>query len=198
MALFGAALVEQVTDLLRQHHAALGIALGHAEQPAEQHAETPLGHDLRLLIQVANGELARTDAAVLCVEAALQAVLGLLSGTALGARGPLPDTFWHSELGIVVSRARWWVSADDLITISNAAALAFGENTQASRMRIVRAIEREELNAIPDPSVANPQQNRRVLRSQVERLRDLRRLPTSDEGGASNDQPAERGTDRLP
>jgi hypothetical protein len=71
----------------------------------------------------------------------------------------------------------WWVSVDDLITISNAAALAFGENTQANRMRIARAIDHGLLDWVPDPSVANPQQNKRVLRPQVERLRDQRRLP---------------------
>jgi hypothetical protein len=78
---------------------------------------------------------------------------------------------------VVVSRARWWISIDDLITISNAAALAFGENSQASRMRIARAIDNGQLEWVPDPSVANPQQNRRVLRSQVERLRELSTLP---------------------
>lgn len=76
----------------------------------------------------------------------------------------------------MISRVRWWISVDDLITISNAAALAFGENTQANRMRIGRAIENGLLEWIPDPSVANPQQNKRVLRPQVERLRDQRRL----------------------
>jgi hypothetical protein len=72
---------------------------------------------------------------------------------------------------------RWLHSAEELITISNAAALAFGENTQANRMRIARAMERGLLAWIPDPSVANPQQNRRVLRSQVDRLREQSRLP---------------------
>jgi hypothetical protein len=76
---------------------------------------------------------------------------------------------------VIVSRARWWVSSDDLITISNAAALAFGNNTQANRMRITRAVDRGELEWVPDPSVANPQHNKRVLRAQVELLRDRRR-----------------------
>ncbi len=87
-----------------------------------------------------------------------------------------PDGFWQTDIGILVSRARWWISVDDLITISNAAALAFEENTQANRMRIERAIENGLLEWVPDPSVANPQQNKCVLRPQVERLRDLNRL----------------------
>jgi hypothetical protein len=80
-------------------------------------------------------------------------------------------------MGILISRARWWISIDELITMSNAAALAFGENTQANLMRIARAIDRGLLDWVPDPSTANPQQNKRVLRPQVERLRDQSQLP---------------------
>jgi hypothetical protein len=47
-------------------------------------------------------------------------------------------------------------------------------------MRIARAIDSGALDWVPDPSVANPQQNRRVLRSQVEQLRELRRIPDPD------------------
>jgi hypothetical protein len=103
--------------------------------------------------------------------------LDLLLGNVLHSAITIPDDFWRTDIGIVVSRVRWWISVDDLITISNAAALAFGENTQAHRMRIARAIEHGLLEWVPDPSMANPQQNRRVLRPQVERLRDQRWLP---------------------
>ena len=103
--------------------------------------------------------------------------MDLLFGNALQSKAIIPDDFWQTDIGILVSRARWWVSVDDLITISNAAALAFGENTQANRMRIARAIDNGLLEWVPDPSVVNPQQNKRVLRPQVERLRDQRRLP---------------------
>ena len=89
----------------------------------------------------------------------------------------IPPDFWASDIGVVAARVRWWLSLDDLITISHAAALAFGENTQANRMRIARAIDSGQLTWVPDPSVANPQQNRRVLLPEVERLRDLRSLP---------------------
>ena len=68
----------------------------------------------------------------------------------------------------MVTLCRWAVIA---------AALAFGENTQANRMRISRAMDKGLLDWVPDPSVINPMQNRRVLRDQVERLRDMRSLP---------------------
>ena len=180
MALFGDALANEITELIDRRYRELGTALGEqlAEEKADRAAEdSPLQRDLKLLIGVANGEFHRTDAMVRRVELALTRLLGLLLGNALQGNATIPDSFWQTNAGVLVSRARWWVSLDDLITISNAAALAFGENTQASRMRISRAIDNALLEWVPDPSVANPQQNRRVLRSQVERLRDLSRLP---------------------
>ncbi len=128
-----------------------------------------LRDDLNELMAVANGAYDRTDDNVRRVEQALDRVMALLRPPVLPTHPGLPDAFWNTSLGVLVSRARWWVSVDDLITISNAAALAFGDNTQANRMRIMRAVERGELTCVPDPSVANPQHNKRVLRPQVER-----------------------------
>jgi len=183
MALYGDPLIEEIIMLVAAWQQALGVALGRPPAPvdaAQLAAPSPLQQKLALLIQVANGELTRGNTAkatVQEVEAALQDLLRLLLGNPLQAKATLPDDFWQNDLGILVSRVRWWLSADDLITISNAAALAFGENTQANRMKIVRAIDNGLLDWIPDPSVANPQQNRRVLRPQVERLGEQRRLP---------------------
>ncbi len=177
MALFNEALVEEITQLVRQRHQELGEALG--EQMAQmdddaQGATTPLQRDLDLLMRVANGEYVRASASKLLlerVEHTLKQLLTLLFGNVLRTHVNIPDEFWHTDAGILVSRVRWWLSADELITISNAAALAFGENTQANRMRIARAMDKGNLEWVPDPSVVNPQQNRRVLRAQVERLR---------------------------
>ncbi|HEY0734293.1 MAG TPA: hypothetical protein VGD69_05265 [Herpetosiphonaceae bacterium] len=180
MALFGDALINEIETLIRQRYQTLGTGLGVPPAPdlaARLDEDSPLRHDLVLLIGVANGEYRRTDLAVQQVEQALARLLDLLLGNALHRSPIYPAGFWQTEIGILVSRVRWWVSAEDLITISNAAALAFGENTQANRMRIARAMDNGVLEWVPDPSVANPQQNRRVLRSQVERLRDLSRLP---------------------
>ena len=180
MALFGDTHIQEITTLIRRRYQELGAALG--EQPTQGNSDqldqqSSLQHDLKLLIGVANGEYHRTDAEVRRVELALGRLLGLLLGNALHSKASFSDGFWQTDIGIVVSRARWWIYTDDWITISNAAALAFGENTQANRMRIARAIDNGLLDWVPDPSVANPQQNRRVLRPQVERLRDLNRLP---------------------
>ena len=173
------AIVAQV----RQHYDALGGALG---MPAAEHAganerSSRLDLDLRLLADVANGLLSRTHAELERVALALTRAQATLLANPLQAPVALSEGFWHTTAGILIARARWWVWADDLITISNAAALAFGANTQPNRMRIARAIDSGALDWTPDPSVANPQHNRRVLHSQVERLRDLRRLPDSND-----------------
>lgn len=173
MGLLPDSLVQEIITLVRQRYLELGAALG---EPSQE-GTGPLNQDLKLLIGVANGEYRRTDVMVRRVELALARLMELLWGNALHGKAMIPDDFWKTDIGILISRVRWWVSVDDLITISNAAALAFGENTQANRMRIGRAIDKGLLDWVPDPSVANPQQNKRVLRPQVERLRDLRRLP---------------------
>lgn len=180
MALFTDALAQEITSRVRQRYRELGIALGEQtghEETGQVNEQSWLQRDLQLLIGVANGEYERKDAMVFQVEQALKRVLDILLGNALHSHTTYPDGFWQTDTGILISRVRWWVSVDDLITISNAAALAFGENTQANRMRIARAIENGLLEWVPDPSTFNPQQNKRVLRPQVERLRDLSRLP---------------------
>jgi hypothetical protein len=171
MPLFGAEVITAVRSLIAKRSEQLH------KQQGEPGAASPLERDLKLLVRVANGELARSDVTVRRVEVALAHVLDGLLANALGLRASPPDGFWQSDIGVLLSRARWWVSVDDLITISAAAAFAFGENNQANRMRISRAIDSGVLEWLPDPSVSNPQQNRRVLLSQVERLRDLKRLP---------------------
>ncbi len=176
MALFSESFNQEISKLVRQRHQDMSVALGKDQQPSE----SPLQRDLNLLRQIANGEQQRTHATKIqleYVEQALHRLLDLLLGNVLHTLINIPDDFWNSDVGILVSRVRWWLSADELITISNAAALAFGENTQANRMRIARAMEKGLLQWVPDPSVTNPQQNRRVLRPQVERLREQSTLP---------------------
>jgi hypothetical protein len=177
MPLYSTADADAIVALFRQQHDALAKALapGDTFEPLRTDGDSQLHRDVLRLIGVANGMYDRTDTNVRRVELALERVTALLQPTALQTRIPLPDEFWHTPLGVLVSRARWWVSADDLITISNAAALAFGDNTQANRMRITRAVDRGELEWVPDPSVANPQHNKRVIRAQVELLRARRR-----------------------
>ncbi len=182
MALFIAADVDAIVAQVRQRYGELGAALGlpPAEPGGAREQPSPLERDLRLLAEVANGLLSRTPAELRRVALALERAQAALLANPLGAPAALAEGFWQTPAGVLIARARWRVWADELITISNAAALAFGANTQPNRMRIARAIDGGALDWTPDPSVANPQHSRRVLRSQVERLRDLRRLPDAE------------------
>ncbi len=180
MALFNESLTAEILKLIKTRCDKFTEALGEESSSSEQAGNNPhqtLREDMKLLIAVANGEHSRTNIMVMRVEHALKRVLDLLLGNSMQTTPALFDGFWDTDIGIVVSRARWWISVDELITITNAAALAFGENTQANRMRISRAMDKGLLDWVPDPSVTNPMQNRRVLRDQVERLRDLRSIP---------------------
>lgn len=180
MALFNDSIAREITALIHRRYLEFGVMLG--ESAAHEHTDqmgesSTLQRDLKLLIGIANGEYTRTGELVQQAEQVIRRLTDALLGNALHSRTFIPNDFWKTDIGILVSRVRWWISVDDLITISNAAALAFGENTQANRMRIGRAIENGILEWVPDPSVANSQQNKRVLRPQVEHLRDQRRLP---------------------
>ncbi len=183
MALFTDNHRQAIMEMVQQQQQRLSVALGEPARaigsgPANE--SSPLASDLVLLIQIANGayQRTRTEAATIQqAEEALQNLLALLLGNALHAPVTIPDSFWQTEPGILISRVRWWLSVDDLITISNAAALAFGENTQATRMRITRAMDKGQLDWVPDPSLTNPQQNKRVLRSQVEQWSEQRQRP---------------------
>ena len=180
MALFTATDADELYYIVRRHYAALGGALGSTPAADPPDTASPLYRDIQLLIDVANGVHTRSDALVAHTEQALLRVRGLLLANALGAPAALSEAFWQTRPGWLLSRASWWVWMDDLITISNAAALAFGANTQANRMRIARAIDSGALDWVPDPSVSNRQHNRRVRRSQVEWLAEMRQLPGSD------------------
>lgn len=182
MPLFTPADADAIVAQFAHAYSVLGRALGHPTHDVPSQESPPLYRDIMRMIGVANGMYDRTESNVRRAELALERTVKLLQWDALSSaesrRAAVPDSFWNTNLGVLVSRTRWWVSADDLLTVSNAAALAFGENSQANRMRITRAIARGELQAVPDPSVANPQHNKRVLRQEIEVLRLQRVSPT--------------------
>lgn len=178
MAVFDDAFARAVLARVWRQYVTLGDALGlvQAREDGSRvngrawHESSPLHDDMRLLVSIANGERTRTDEGVAEAGAALARVMDAFFGTAYGEGLLVPEALWDTRLGVLLSRVRWWISMDDLISISAAAILAYGENTQATRMRIARAIEHGTLQWVPDPSVANPQQRKRVLRSEVEQL----------------------------
>lgn len=187
MALFDHTIITEVQAKIAAQYESLGAALGYSQPGSARstvETNTPLLEKLMLLIEVANGERSRTGtskAEIEEIKRALDQVQTLLLGNALQSKTVIPDEFWQSRIGVLFSRVIWWLYADDLITISNAAALAFAENSQANRMRIVRAIDRGVLDWVPDPSIANPQHNRCVYKFQAIRLGEERSRPNRNE-----------------
>lgn len=178
MALFDLQFVDAIVSQVYTQQLKLSQALGLAG--LELPESSPLRSHLLLLVEIANGMKLRSHASpqeLHAVEEAIQLVQACLLSCAFPTALHIPEELWSQPIGVLLARARWWLHGEELISISNAAALAFGSNTQSNRMRIIRAINNGLLEWVPDPSVANPQQNKRVLRAQVERLRDLRSLP---------------------
>lgn len=178
MALFDTQLIDTIVAQVHAQQSRLSQALGLSSSEPPQ--DIPLRSSLLLLVEIANGLHMRSHASpqqLKAVEQAIQQVQECLLSCSFPTALHIPEELWSQPIGILLSRAYWWLHGEDLISISNAAALAFGSNTQSNRMRIIRAINNGLLEWVPDPSVANPQQNKRVLRAQVERLRDLRSLP---------------------
>lgn len=62
------------------------------------------------------------------------------------------------------------VKADDLITITTAAEILYGENTQSKRVMVSNDIYEGYLQPFTDRSEANPQKSKRVSKRQVLRL----------------------------
>src|SRR5579883_2956759 len=115
MALFQDSLIQEIEGVLRRRYQELGAALGEAARASQEHLHdlsqpSPLSSDLRLLMEIANGEHLRTSASkelVQRVETAWQHTLHLLLGNAWDGHVTIPHDFWRSETGVLVSRVRW-------------------------------------------------------------------------------------------
>ena len=86
MALFDEQLITEITTLLLQRQQQFATALG-GDAASVDPEEAPIANSVRLLVQIANGELIRGEARrtqVEAVEGALCTLHDLLFGTALG------------------------------------------------------------------------------------------------------------------
>lgn len=116
-------------------------------------------------VAAGQGELSEWDAGV-TMEGIQDVMERLFASPLLAVYGPPPNEFWTTPLGQMVALALARVRGDDLITITEAAAI-LGVTVQAVSNRITAG----DLRAIPDPNEPNPQKRNRVLRSEVEALR---------------------------
>lgn len=140
------------------------------EQLLQARQQSPIGEQIATLCRIANGEITRDGNDELAGEVMemTQSIAETLYSTPLEYSYSIPNEFWRTELGQVIMLAQMWARGDELITISEAAEILYGENTQAARMRVKRMIERGDLTCYVDADESNPQRETRLSRNEVE------------------------------
>lgn len=125
-----------------------------------------LADQLAEIARLAAGEMDVPTAIALGVGEGIQDLMErLFAAPGTGYSYTIPQSFWQTPLGAIVSAAHFRLRGDDLITITEAARML-----DVSVQAISNRIDRGQLAAYRDPDEPNPQRARRVLRSQVEAL----------------------------
>jgi hypothetical protein len=153
----------------------------------EQYQQAPLYRDIQLLVRIANGDIERDQASEDILDeilAAIQQVRDDLQRPPSGAwLFTQTSEFLQTPLGQMLQQAEFWLASPDLITLSEAASLYTGQANLNGLKIIQRLIAKREqgkydqkgrqtgLQVIIDPFEQNPQHNKRVRRSEVERLK---------------------------
>lgn len=156
---------EYWVDLTWELRNQFGIELDLDEQP---HTSDDLLH---LLVADAISEISRAAAGETdgldkgIVYEGIQGLMERLFGIPGTASYQIPQDFWDTPFGQVVSLAFAWVQGDDLITMSEAAELSGKSLSTLSQM-----VSRGKLKSYPDPNEPNPQRARRVLKTDIEAL----------------------------
>lgn len=158
------------------HHMALRLHWGgSADNPVLPLESSPLGEEIRLLVRVANGEIDRDktdDMQVYEVGDTIQSICETLFVAPAGAYSYwIPDSFWASELGQIISLCQLWIDRDTLITQSEAAVILFGSATDAALVKVRRLIDNEKLRRYLALDEPNPQRSGRLSRKSVEALK---------------------------
>jgi hypothetical protein len=124
----------------------------------------PLRSEIDDLCRVANGEVERATAGeefVMDTHQLLQDIAELCAWW-WTAEYEIPQSWRETDLGRAWDAARYWLLSDDVITLSQAAAL-LGYTTDSTGMsKIDRLIARGKLSTYIDPSEPNPRRARRV------------------------------------
>lgn len=175
-------------DVLAQvgwHVTRLGMRLswGGAFDPGimmEAYKSCPLHEEIRILVQVANGEIDRETAEDLQIgeiAETVQDVVEFLCAPPYGANVyRVPSSFWGTPIGEVVALCQAWLQGEDLISYDQAARMLFADeypadlSQKAAVARVRRLVEREELRRYVAPDEPNPTHSGRVSRREVENL----------------------------
>lgn len=125
-----------------------------------------LADSLAEIARAADGEGPLPEQVAGEVQECIQDLCERLFSSPLLAGYEIPEEFWETPLGAMTARALFRARGDELITITEAAEL-LGLTVSAVSQYLVRG----QLTGYPDPWEPNPARRRRVLRSDVERLK---------------------------
>jgi hypothetical protein len=136
--------------------------------------QSDLARNLALIAQAAAGELRHTPEVDQQLAIAVEDLLGRLfvppGSVPVAIVRFVPSTFWESDLGRIVAKARIWLVKDQLMTITQAA-----DYLEIHLSGIRRRIDRGDLTPFHNPDTPNPQRGAiLLLRSEVEQARQKR------------------------
>jgi hypothetical protein len=130
--------------------------------------QSPLGENIKALVAYANGQEVADD---FLIPEMIQSTCEALFGQAFTYSYHIPPHFWGSELGQVILLSQVRTRGDELLTLTEATVLLYGQQTDVNIRKIGRLIASGKLTGYLDPSEKNPRRQRRVSRQEVERLK---------------------------
>lgn len=164
--------------------------------PGQAFEGAPLMKMVSLLVQVANGEIQHDGIDVTQLQEimdAQQRVVDLLCVPPFTVapfhpeKAPIqsiPKAFWQTSIGMVVARVQFWLHRDSLISLTEAVVYLYGQEAgNAGMQKLQRLLDKHEqgedggLQAWPDPTAQSRQRSRKVLLSDVQRLKEWITLP---------------------
>lgn len=118
---------------------------------------TPLADSLAEIARAAAGEREHDAFSDGVLEEAIQDVCEILFASKVASGYVIPEEFWTTDAGAMISRARLWLYGENLITIAEAAEIA-----DVTAAAISQQITKGKLRAFVDPD-ANIRQGRRLV-----------------------------------
>lgn len=167
-----------ILDTIQSYRDQLDRLLAGQPQPRTL-ADRPLADQLARFEEIAQGKLERgqaTPAFVAEVEEAVDRLLVLLCvppDMQKRAIDVVPREVWtRSQLGILLAEVAWWVYQDDLITLSEAAQVLYGDVSKSAFYRLGQLVDGGSLIPYINPHEANPQYASRVRRSEAVKVKE--------------------------
>lgn len=127
--------------------------------------EMMLSDPLSVIARAATGELQHSDEIDGELVECIQTVMELLFSNPLLSSYHIPDEFWTTPLGEMITRAQLWLRSDELITIVECA-----RRFDITQQAVSQAIDAGRLHGYHDPDAKQRQGSRKVSASECAAL----------------------------